>query len=274
VSVLINRGDGRLQHVGTYPSGPRATAIAAGDVDHDGTVDLVTAHDSRPQLAVLIGMRGNRPHFERPSAASASLPDATSGFRDPFGRANGRATDVALGDVNGDDRLDVALATSPRGGAAVALRMGRGDGSFGPARAYDAGRYPAGIALADLNHDDALDIATADPNADAINVFIGTGDGRLGAARTYAMSRYVGVDVDAVHVGDFDRDGDLDLAAYVLEGLSVRRGRGDGSFRAAHVSLDGPASVYGGTMADFKGMGGPTSRAAATTSASPGATCT
>ncbi len=221
VSVLVNRGDGRFDHTGTYASGARVTEIAAGDVNQDGTVDLVTAHDSRRQLMVLLGEGAGRFRLDHRFVARLSMLASSRG--DAFGYAGARATDVALGDLNGDGKLDAALATR-FGGGAVVVRFGRDDGFFGDAHTYESGADPTDVALADVNHDGRLDVAVAEHGAGAVSVFVGNGDGTLGARRAYRMSKWRGYGVDAVHVGDFDRDGNLDLAAYGTDGIVVRRG--------------------------------------------------
>jgi hypothetical protein len=262
ISVLVNRGDGRFDHVGTYASGAKVTAMAAGDVNQDGTVDLVTAHDSRRQLMVQLGEGAGRFRLDPRSVALLSM--LTSNRDDAFGYVGARATDVALGDLNGDGKLDAALATRSGGGqfvapeeirGAVVVRFGHGDGSFGDAHTHDSGAYPTDVALADVNHDGRLDIAVAEHGAGAVSVFVGNGDGTLGARRAYRMSKWNSY-VDAVHIADFDRDGHLDLAASAAAGIVVRRGSGDGTFLRAQV--EGViASLVGGTVADFNGDGWP-----------------
>ena len=182
VSVLVNRGDGRFDHTGTYASGAKVTEIAAGDVNQDGTVDLVTAHDSRRQLMVLLGEGAGRFRLDHQFVARLSM--LTSSRGDAFGYVGARATDVALGDLNGDGKLDAALATR-FGGGAVVVRFGRDDGFFGDAHTYESGADPTDVALADVNHDGRLDVAVAEHGAGAVSVFVGNGDGTLGARRAY-----------------------------------------------------------------------------------------
>ena len=255
VSVLENRGDGRFDHTGTYASGAKVTEIAAGDVNQDGTVDLVTAHDSRRQLMVLLGEGAGRFRLDHRFVARLSM--LTSSRGDAFGYVGARATDVALVDLNGDGKLDAALATRS-GGGAVVVRFGRDDGFFGDAHTYESGADPTDVALADVNRDGRLDVAVAEHGAGAVSVFVGNGDGTLGARRAYRMTKVRGYGVDAVHVGDFDRDGNLDLVANGTDGLHVRRGRGDGSFlRAQTTPLLGFHTLAGGTVADINADGWP-----------------
>jgi VCBS repeat protein len=204
---------------------------------------------------VLLGEGAGR--FRPDHRFVARLSMLTSSRGDAFEYVGARATDVALGDLNGDGKLDAALATR-FGGGAVVVRFGRDDEFFGDAHTYQSGADPTDVALADVNHDGRLDIAVAEHGAGAVSVFVGNGDGTLGARRAYRMSKWRGYGVDAVHVGDFDRDGNLDLAAYGTGGVVVRRGAGDGSFlRAQTASPLGTASVAGGTVADINADGWP-----------------
>ena len=66
------------------------------------------------------------------------------------------ATDsVALGDFNGDGKLDLAVASSF---SAVVL-LGNGNGTFGPGMEYAAGASPVSLAVGDFNDDGRLDMA-------------------------------------------------------------------------------------------------------------------
>jgi hypothetical protein len=69
---------------------------------------------------------------------------------------------MAVGDLNGDGNLDVAVANScgavcPNG--AVSVSLGNGDGTFKPAVLYDTGgQYNNGVVIADVNGDGHPDL--------------------------------------------------------------------------------------------------------------------
>lgn len=237
ISVLLNRGSGRFRRGGTYRSGSKAYAVAAADINHDGIVDLVTGHDSRNHLTVLVGEPGGR-------------------FRLTHGYTGPGATDVTLGDLNGDGTLDVTLASFS---GSIIVRPGLGDGTFGPAQAYKSGSEPFGVRMADLNHDDKLDIAVANYGGSSASVFLGIGDGTLGPRSRYRMGTRHGGNVDTVLVADFDRDGNPDIATPGYGSATVRRGRGDGTFGSPQKVLARRYRLFaqGGTVADFNGDGWP-----------------
>ena len=233
VAIFANNGVGRLERLGTYATSRKAYAVAAGDLDRDGVVDLVTANFSHRHLHVLRGQGGGR--------------FAVSGHYEGT-----LATDVALGDVNGDGNLDVALAAEREPGSLV-VRLGNGDGSFGLPSMYGGTGRPWGVTLADLNRDGHLDMAAASYSYDSVYVLINRGDGTFGARSKYAMPAWPGP--DAVHVSDFDRDGNPDIVTPSGNGPVMLRGRGDGTFsRPRRIS---PMPGQSGVVADFNRDGWP-----------------
>lgn len=217
VDVLLNDGAGHFRRHGRYTTrGELHDGVAAGDVNGDGIVDLVAAVEvfsdapnSRPQLFVLVGTGAGR--------------FAARGFT---GRG---AFAVAVGDLNGDSKLDVVLTTVEP--AALSLRLGNGDGTFGPGRALGP-RNVDDIELADLNHDGKLDVVLAGgyPRHD-LRVALGNGDGTL-----RDVSRYPGWVVPPIAIADFDLDDNADIATLVWlprlldpDRIVVRSGRSDGT---------------------------------------------
>jgi hypothetical protein len=211
----------------------------------DGIIDLVTALFSREHFAVLLGTGGGRFQVAQRYAGSG-------------------ASDVTLGDLNGDGRLDVALAVADDD--SVAVRLGGGDGSFGPPQAYASGAFPFGVSLADVNHDGKLDIAAANYDGSTVSVFLGVGDGTFGPRSRYLMGHQLSdtgtTNVDTVVVADLDRDGNLDIAAPEYEQPIVRRGRGDGTFEAQRAVSEGYFTTIGGPSPTSTPTAGPTSPSA------------
>jgi hypothetical protein len=141
---------------------------------------------------------------------------------------------VAIGDLNGDDHPDLAVANEWSGNVSVLL--GDGDGSFQSAVHYGAGGGPHSVAIGDFNGDDALDLAVANEWSGNVSVLLGNGDGSFQSAVHYGA----GARPSSVAIGDFNGDGYPDLAVvnYLRDNLfsdfsddlSVLLGNGDGSF--------------------------------------------
>ena len=277
VSVLLGNGDGTLQPARSYPvSGLGSFSLEAADVNGDGVPDIVTSNSVTNDLSVLPGLGNGTfgPARTFPIAGPHSLgiipfalsvadlngdghPDAITGGVSSVtvmlndGHGNFRATssntvglDIActkVGDLN-EDGVPDAVATGT-GTLNAQVLLGRGDGSFAAGQnASSLGIGPQCLSLADFNHDHHLDMAVVNSSSvyvhGVVSILLGDGHGHF--TGTVAHSTYpVEFAPWATDTGDFDGDGELDLAVANTEpaSVSILRGRGDGTFA--------PQVVYG-----------------------------
>jgi hypothetical protein len=244
VSVLLGNGDGTFQTAVNYDGGLFPIAVSTGDFDADGKLDLAVANDGYPSgtVSVLLGV-GN-------GAFAAPIPYAV-GPAYPFS--------VAVADLNGDGRLDLAVVTGTDNQApgSVAVLMGNGDGTFQPPAIYGVGAGPTSLAVGDLNGDHMPDIVVTDAaggvGAGNVSVLLNNGDGTLQPALTFPA----GQTPVAVAVGDLNGDGkaDLGVANYTaLSTVSVLLGNGEGAF-ALPTSYPATGVAYSVVEADFNGDG-------------------
>ena len=163
-------------------------------------------------------------------------------------------------DFDRDGRTDLVAGTAtgslwPRRPTDLVIRLGRGDGTFLPARSLGRAALPLGVG--DFNADGFVDIVIRE--GDAIAVL----PGRTGA--TFAAPRPVGptnYPVDEIrvwaHVADFDGDGRRDiLVPEMYDTLKLYRGNGDLTFQPA-VDLFTQGGGYqpaDATSGDFNGDG-------------------
>src|SRR6266513_1526358 len=114
--------------------------------------------------------------------AHAGCPDFGTAANYPVGSA---PPSVAVGDFNGDGKLDLASANV--GSSTVSILLNNGNGTFAPAVSYTTNtnpNFPTGpnfIAVGDFNRDGKLDLATADYSLGTVSILIGNGDGTFGA---------------------------------------------------------------------------------------------
>lgn len=177
VHIFLNDGGGALlwsRSVFTGNEAIRPKGIAAGDIDGDGDVDLCTANS-----ATLSG-RG----------VSVLLNDGTGGFSLDAAilEAGFHPFAVALGDLDGDEDLDLIVANSGSDNLSVFLNLG--GGTFGAPRVFPP-RTPTfppvmdlrQVLCADFTGDGFLDAIVADAGRNerkgGLLLFVGTGDGRF-----------------------------------------------------------------------------------------------
>jgi len=223
----------------TFVSSARLTAsILASDIAKLGTAAVTVVNPS-------LGAVSNTTFFEVTNSTTFAAVEVPS-----FLSENEPAS-VAVGDFNGDGKLDLAV-----GGATpisvVSIFLGNGDGTFQPAASYGSGSGFGSIAIADFNRDGKLDLAVTDNGNNNVSVFLGNGTGTFRSPARHT----VGSGPSSVAVADFNGDGKLDLAvANSGSGnVSILLGNGDGSFRSAedYGAASGPSSV---AVGDFNGDG-------------------
>ena len=198
ISVLLGNGDGTFQPQTTYGAGRNPWSISVADVNGDGAVDLVVANTLDNSVSIL---RGNGDGSFRVQVTYAAGSKGTSEW----------AESVAIGDFNGDGKLDLVVANSWSNHISVLL--GNGDGSYRPKVTYPSGTAPwsvsspASVSVADFNGDGIADLAVANQFSYNVSVLLGNGDGTFQTQTTYEVGngpRYLAV-------ADFNGDGKVDL---------------------------------------------------------------
>lgn len=159
---------------------------------------------------------------------------------------------LAVGDLNGDGRLDVATPNSPA--SAVTVLLGNGDGTLAPFQPYAVFGAPQDVQMADLTGDGILDLATPDYEGSGVTVLRGLGDGDFAAGVNYA----VGPGLVSLAAVDLDGDGRLDVAVSNESGstIAVLPALAAGGFGAA-LALPSGAIPHQIGAADFDGNGQP-----------------
>lgn len=264
VSVLLGNGDGTFQPAISYKAGYVPVAVAVGDLNGDGHLDLIVANQYQCNNCNNGGV-------------SVLLGNGDGSFQAPVSYSSGgvAATALAVGDVNGDGHLDVVVTNEYKcqkcGSGQVSVLLGKGDGTLKALIIYGSGGYAAlSVAIGDVNGDSKPDLIVTNlckvssSCVDGIvEVLLGRGDGTFRIDGTYSSGGY---GATSVAIGDVNGDGEPDLIVdntcrtatnCAIGGVSVLLGNGNGTFQNAVAHSSGGEDATSVAIADVNGDGKP-----------------
>jgi uncharacterized protein (TIGR03437 family) len=186
VMVFLGNGAGGFSAPWNHATGAVPNAIAPGDFNRDGKLDMAVATNGG--LFVYLG-KG----------------DGTFSALAPIGLGNPQVSAVAAGDFDRDGALDLAVVA----GGNLIILVGRGDGTFGSPAGFTNGASATGtyrLIAADLSGDGILDLI----RTDGAIWRLGNGDGTFQEEVPFGTTAYPLFTATAT--ADFNRDGKLDLA--------------------------------------------------------------
>jgi hypothetical protein len=217
--VLYGDGTGqfpqRFSGPGSYPG---YQGLAVGDFNGDGRLDLAYGGDS--------------------GSGSILLNSGANSF------ANGPSIDgfnPVAGDFNNDGFSDLVISDPSTSN--IVLYLNHGDGTFGAVSSYAGGMVKA----MDINKDGKRDLILTDDQRNQVTVLLGNGNGTFQPARLSTVSQIP----SGFTVGDFNRDGKLDVAVALDKSIEVLLGRGDGTF-APGTSYAAPTGVNSLLQTDLR----------------------
>ena len=184
--VMLNDGTGVFtngQSLGTADS----FGAALGDLNNDGYLDVVVANDLYTSVI--------------PTRVLLNNGDGTFTTNQSLGSDN--SLSVALGDLDGDNDLDVVTGNIDNQPNRIYLN--NGDGTFTTNSQALGASTSLSVKLGDLDGDGDLDLFVANNNSQPNLVYLNNGDGSFVTGQTFAAESSF-----AVALGDLDVDGDLD----------------------------------------------------------------
>ena len=172
-----------------FPTGTRVGEIVFADFNRDGKRDMAVANELSHAVSVLLNTTPFPPSGQLVSAPPMAVGDTQ--------------WDIALGDLDIDGKLDLAVLTT---GERLAIYRGDGTGGF---YATQVIAVPAiDVDIADINADGKPDLIVANGNDHTAGILLGDGVGAFGSMTEFAvLSTALSVGVD-----DINGDGRKDLA--------------------------------------------------------------
>lgn len=255
VTVFISKADatgafntGLLTTVRTGVGTNEPLALAVGDFNSDGKLDVVTANFSLDSASILLGA-GNGTFQAPTTLATGAQPTA-----------------IVAADFNGDTKLDLAVAderTDRNTNApvnVVSIFFGSGAGGFTPSNdVVLSSTGSSNLAVGDIDRDGTNDLIVGNTDG-SIAVFVNLGNGTFANSATIPLASLSA----ASAVADFNFDGATDLLSVNgstpfgpgPNSVSVITGQGSAQFLQQTDFATG-TSPAAEAVGDFNGDGKP-----------------
>jgi len=196
--IFLGNGTGSLTYNATYaaPSSgntnPGPNNLVAMDVNGDGKIDIVAL---TPYNGVFVFLGNGDGTFQAPIANTTVCTDSI-----------GNCQSLAVGDLNGDGKPDLAVQSNDTIGGGISILLGNGNGTFGTPAYYPVaidGVYAgAGIAIGDVNGDGKPDVVVGSGGGATAIVYLNKGggtfkvNGTVGSVPLYATNNVVLADIN------------------------------------------------------------------------------
>jgi hypothetical protein len=237
VTIYLQTSPGTFAAPVRYPVGPDPWALAAGDLDRSGHVDLVVttprATPGVPDSGEIAILRHDPSH---PGAFLAAQILATGGSGDA----------VAIGDVTGDGRADIVVADASVTDAHVILFPQSATGAFSAppvSLSLGANRGSNDVTIHDMDGDGRADIVMA--VSDGVAILYDNGAGSFLSPVFVAA----GINPQGIAVADVDGDGRPDMVV-ANAGYSVLGGFGGASVSVLRQTVAGSFASTSITVPD------------------------
>lgn len=280
VSVLLGDGVGGFGPPANFAARQQPSAVVSADFNKDGKADLAVGHSfGNGLISVLLGngdgtfaaatdvggtsivtgiATADFNNDSNPDLAVSSfgfqlilLGNGSGGFTSNNISLGSQASDVAVGDFNGDNFTDAAFTANGSGNWKVEIVFGKAAAPFSVNTSFTVTQSPQGIAVGNFNADTQPDLlVTGDHSEPRVFLFLNQGGGTF----AQSASLFAGRAPRSVAAGDFNGDGKTDAAVGLAGGNSVFISLGDGLGNLATPNFygtgSGPSSL---ATADFNG---------------------
>jgi VCBS repeat protein len=176
-----------------YTVGNDPYSINAADFNSDGRPDVATINGTSSNVSVFLRQAGGG--FAQEAGSPIALGSGLS--------------EAAVGDYNGDGRVDLAVSDFVGGSVSVLLRRSTGGFALEGGAAVPLGTRIKGIAAGDFNSDGRLDVAATEHDGNRVVLLLRNAQSTGFASQ---LPFNTGLTPYAIAVGDYNADGLADLA--------------------------------------------------------------
>jgi hypothetical protein len=245
VVVFLGNADGAYTQSASYALGRSPVAVALGDVNSDGKLDILALNRQDKTLTILSG-NGDATFGKAQTYTLSAYPSA-----------------LYVGDLNGDSKADLAIlsdcgqSTCTQVGS-LDIWTGDGKGNFTQGASYPTGYSPVSIAGADLRGTGSVDLVVANGCGESSSCSAGTalvfendGSGKFIAGSETS----IGASPAAIALSKLNSSAmNLLVAQSASDTLAVLASDGNSGFGAATQYAVG-SSPSALAVADFNGDG-------------------
>jgi gliding motility-associated-like protein len=202
-----------------FSTGTNPSCVTTGDIDGDGKQDIIVTNWGSSTISIF-----------RNTSTSGSITNGSFAAKVDFATGSD-PDDIAVGDIDGDGRPDIAVINIISGTVSIFRNTSSPgsitSGSLAARIDFATGSSPTGVAIGDIDGDGKQDIAISNYGSNSVSIFRNISTSGSISAGSFApkVDFTTGTNPKGVIINDIDGDGkpDLTVLNYSDMTLSVFR---------------------------------------------------